>query len=151
MDEESIDINAPRAKVWDLVADFSNMGRWSPELRRIVWLGGAKGPSVGARFVGVNRHGPVPWATFSKVSKCDDESAIEWEVSTSGTRWGYRFEDAPGGGTRVTEYREPFRDTNALVKAVQRSGLIGRNREDLLRAGMRTTLERVKAAAEAAG
>ena len=150
MDEVSIDINAPRDKVWGLLADFTNMRRWSPELRRIIWLGGAKGPAVGARFAGINRHGPVPWATFSKVTKFEDGAAVEWEVSTSGTRWGYRFEDAPGGGTRVTEYREPFKDTMALVKAVQRSGLIGRNREDLMRAGMHTTLERVKAAAEGA-
>jgi uncharacterized membrane protein len=149
MDEVSIDINAPRAKVWDLVADFANMGRWSPELRRIIWLGRAKGPAVGARFVGVNRHGIVPWATLSKVSKCEEQSAIEWEVTTSSTRWGYRFEDAPGGGTRVTEYREPYKKRAALISAITRSGVIGRDREDLMVAGMRTTLERVKAAAEA--
>ena len=150
MDEVSIDVNAPRAKVWDLVADFDNMRRWSPELRRIIWLGGAKAPAVGARFLGVNRHGPVPWATLSKVSKCDDQSAIEWEVSTSAMRWGYRFEDLPGGGTRVTEYRAPYKHLNAAISAITKSGLIGRRREDLMRAGMQTTLERVKAAAEEA-
>jgi hypothetical protein len=149
MDEVSIDINAPRAKVWDLVADFANMRRWSPELRRIIWLGGAKGPAVGARFVGVNRHGIVPWATLSKVSKCDAQSAVEWEVTTSSTRWGYRFEDLPDGGTRVTEYREPYKKQNAAISALTRTGIIGRQREDLMVAGMRTTLERVKAAAEA--
>src|SRR5688572_9097026 len=100
MDEVSLDINAPRRQVWELIADFDNMGRWSPELRRIIWLGGAKAPEVGVRFVGINRHGLVPWATLSKVTKCDDATAIEWEVSTSSTRWGYRFEDTAGGGTR---------------------------------------------------
>ena len=150
MDEVSIDINAPRDKVWNLVADFTNMRRWSPELRRIIWLGGAKGPAVGARFMGVNRHGIVPWATMSKVSTCDDEAEIAWEVSTSAMRWGYRFEDAPGGGTRVTEFREPYKKRNAVISAITRSGLIGRQREDLMVEGMRTTLERVKAAAEGA-
>jgi hypothetical protein len=148
MDEVSIDVKAPRAKVWDLVADFTNMRRWSPELRRIVWLGGAKGPAVGARFLGVNRHGIVPWATLSKVSTCDAESEIAWEVSTSSMRWGYRFEDLPDGGTRVTEYREPYKMRNFLISGITKSGLIGRGREDLMVAGMRTTLERVKAAAE---
>jgi uncharacterized protein YndB with AHSA1/START domain len=150
MDEVSIDINAPRAKVWDLVADFGNMRRWSPELRRIVWLGRADGPAVGARFVGINRHGLALWATISKVSKCDEQSEIAWEVSPSSMRWGYRFEDLPAGGTRVTEYREPYKKQPAAINAVSRSGLIGRQREDLMRAGMQTTLERVKAAAESA-
>jgi len=149
MDEVSIDINAPRAKVWDLLADFDNMRRWSPELRRIIWLGGAKRPAVGARFLGVNRHGPVPWATLSKVSRCDDQVEIAWEVSTSAMRWGYRFADLPGGGTRVTEYRDQYKKRNPFISAVTRSGLIGRGREDLMVEGMRTTLERVKTAAEA--
>jgi uncharacterized protein YndB with AHSA1/START domain len=148
MDEVSIDINAPRDKVWALIADFANMRRWSPELRRIVWLGGAKAPAVGARFMGINRHGVVAWPTFSKVTKCDAGEAIEWQVQTSSTRWGYRFADTADGGTRVTEYREPFKNTPAPIALVQRSGVIGRNRDDLMRAGMRTTLERVKAAAE---
>ncbi len=148
MDEVSIDIAAPRAKVWDLIADFSNMGKWSPELRRIIWLGGAKGPTVGARFVGVNRHGPVPWATFSKITQCDDGEQIEWEVSTSSTRWGYRFEDTADGGTRVTEYREPYKNTPAVVAAFLNTGALGRDRDALMRDGMRTTLERVKGAAE---
>ena len=148
MDEVSIKINAPRARVWDLIADFSNMGKWSPELRRIIWLGGSKSPSVGARFVGVNRRGPVPWATMSKITKCDDGSQLEWEVSTSSTRWGYKFEDTANGGTKVTEYREPFKDSPAIIKAVQKSGLIGRDRDNLMLDGMRTTLMRVKAAAE---
>jgi hypothetical protein len=149
MDEVSIDINAPRAKVWDLVADFGNMGRWSPELKRIIWLGAAKGPAVGARFMGINRHGVMVWPTVSKVSKCDEQSQIEWEVSTSSMRWGYRFENLPGGGTRVTEYRDQYKKQNPLTSGFVRTGVIGRDRDDIVVAGMRTTLERVKAAAEA--
>src|SRR5205085_11261259 len=62
MDEVSIDIAAPRDKVWGLISDFGNMGTWSPELRRIIWLRGAKEPAVGARFLGINRHGVMAWA-----------------------------------------------------------------------------------------
>ncbi len=148
MDEVSIDINAPRAKVWDLIADFSNMGRWSPELVRIIWLGGAKSPAVGARFLGVNRHGLVPWATLCRVTKCDDGAAIEWDNVVGKMRWGYRLGDAAGGGTRVTEYREHIGEMPLVLRAMVRSGIIGRQREGLMRAGMQTTLERVKEAAE---
>ncbi len=148
MDEVSIDINAPRDKVWGLIADFGNMGRWSPELRRIIWVGRAKAPAVGAQFLGVNRHGLVPWATLCRVTKCDEGEAIEWDNRVGGMRWGYRFEDAPDGGTRVTEYRLEFKQMPRPIRAVVNSGVIGRDREDLMRAGMQTTLERVKAAAE---
>lgn len=149
MDEASIDIAAPRAKVWGLIADFSNMGKWSPELQRIIWLGGAKAPAVGARFMGINRHGVMVWPTISRVTKYAEGDQIEWEVSTSSTRWGYRLEDTADGGTRVTEYRDGYKNSPALLKITQRSGLIGRDRDALMRAGMQTTLERVKAAAEA--
>ena len=72
----------------------------------------------------------------------------EWQVAESGMLWGYRFE-ADGDGTIVTEYREKTKDTPFVVKLVQRSGIIGRDREALMVDGMRKTLERVKAAAEA--
>ncbi|MEY2398494.1 MAG: hypothetical protein QOJ00_1668 [Actinomycetota bacterium] len=150
MDEVSIDIAAPREKVWGLISDFGNMGTWSPELRRIIWLRGAKRPEVGARFMGVNRHGLMVWATISKITKCAEREQIEWEVSTSSTRWGYRFEDTATGGTRVTEYREEYKKSPAVLKLVQRSGMIGGDRDALMRQGMQTTLERVKAAAEGA-
>lgn len=149
MDEVSIDIAAPRAKVWGLIADFSNMGKWSPELRRISWLRGASGPAVGAKFVGINRHGPVPWATVSTITKCDEANQIEWEVSTSATRWGYRFEDTADGGTKVTEYREQYKPRNVVITTFLKTGVLGRDREALMVEGMRTTLERVKAVAEA--
>ena len=148
MDEVSIDVNAPRDKVWALVADFGNMGKWSPELVRNIWLGGAKGPAVGARFVGVNRHGVVPWATLCKITQCDEGRVIEWDNVVGKMRWGYRFEDIANGGTRVTEYREHLGEMPLVLRAMVRSGVIGRNRENLVVRGMRTTLERLKAAAE---
>jgi len=148
MDEVSIEIAKPRAEVWDLIADFNNMGRWSPELVKITWVGDESDPAVGAKFKGRNKHGFMQWSTTSTITQCEVGKVIEWEVNDSSTRWGFRFEDAAGGGTTVTEYREKYKDTMLLAKVVQRSGLLGRGREDLMRSGMRTTLQRVKAAAE---
>jgi hypothetical protein len=62
-------------------------------------------------------------------------------------RWGYRFEPVDSG-TRVTEYREKARETpwwNRLVYAV---GLMGRDTDATVRAGMAETLARLKAGAE---
>ena len=147
MDEVAVKINAPAEKVYDLITDVTQMGRWSPECTGGKWTGGATGPAVGATFKGSNRHGLARWTTHCTVTKADPGKAFEWEVKESGMRWGYRFEP-DGGGTLVTEYREQRAETPFYIKLVQRSGLIGRNREKLLVDGMRQTLERVKEAAE---
>ena len=75
MDEVSIEIAAPPAAVWDLVANFANMGRWSPELVSCTWLDGATEPAVGAKFKGTNRHGLARWSTKSVITKADEPSA----------------------------------------------------------------------------
>jgi uncharacterized protein YndB with AHSA1/START domain len=148
MDEVSIDVAAPPEKVWALLTDITQMGRWSPECTKCAWLDGAAGPEVGARFKGSNKHGLARWSTKSVVTKADAPSVFEWQVEESGMKWGYRFEPLPDGGTTVTEYRDKTREIKAYVKLVQKSGVLGRHRESLMVEGMRTTLERVKAAAE---
>ena len=147
MDEVAVNIKAPAEKVYDLITDVTQMGRWSPECTGGKWVDGATGPAVGARFKGSNRHGLMRWTTHCEVTKADPAKTFEWEVKESGMRWGYRFEPVDGG-TKVTEYRQQTRDTPFYIKLVQRSGLIGRNREQMLREGMQQTLERVKEAAE---
>jgi uncharacterized protein YndB with AHSA1/START domain len=147
MDEASLHIDAPADRIYDLVTDITQMGRWSPECTGGRWLGGASVPAVGARFKGSNKRGLMRWSTECEVTKADRPTNFEWQVTQSGMRWGYRFEP-DGDGTLVTEYREKTQETPLYVKAVQRSGLIGRDRERLMVEGMRATLERVKAAAE---
>ena len=41
--------------VWDLVADITRVGGWSPECVRAAWLGEPGRPRPGARFTGHNR------------------------------------------------------------------------------------------------
>lgn len=149
MDEVSLHIDAPAERLYDLVADVTQMGRWSPECTGGRWRGGATGPAEGARFRGANRRGPMRWWTHCTVTKADRPRAFEFRVNESGMVWGYRFEPQ-GEGTLVTEYRDHTRAVNPLVKFVQVSGLIGRDREALMVDGMRDTLERLKAAAEGA-
>jgi uncharacterized protein YndB with AHSA1/START domain len=148
MDEVTLHVDAPPEAVWRLVTDVTRMGQWSPECRKCVWLGGAGGAAVGAKFRGTNRHGPVQWRTTCTVVAADEPSHFAFEVDRSHMRWGYRFEP-DGGGTKVTEYRDHLGEVSAFTRFVQRSGMIGRNRESLMVDGMRATLERVKAAAEA--
>jgi uncharacterized protein YndB with AHSA1/START domain len=151
MDEVSMPIAAPPEQLYDLITDVTQMGRWSPECTGGKWLGGATGPATGARFRGSNKHGVMRWWTHCTVTKADRPSAFEFTVLESGMRWGYRFEPDlnDASSTVVTEYRAPAKKTPAVIKAVVKSGIIGRSREEMLVDGMRQSLERLKVAAEA--
>jgi uncharacterized protein YndB with AHSA1/START domain len=150
MDEVSLPIAAPAERLYDLITDVTQMGRWSPECTGGRWLGGAAGAVAGARFRGSNKHGVMRWWTHCTVTKADRPSAFEFTVAESGMRWGYRFESDPAddASTVVTEYRDHARKAPAIIQAVVRSGVIGRAREEMLVDGMRQSLERLKAAAE---
>ena len=147
-DEVSVWMDAPPAKVWDLVSDVTRIGEFSPETFEARWTRGSTGPEVGAYFKGhVKRNGvgPTYWS-LCKVTKCDPEKVFEFSVGTDAVtlnNWGYRME-REGTGTKVTEY---FR----LEPSLPMRGywlLLGHLRGRTNRRGIRTTLERMKAVLE---
>ena len=147
-DEVSIHVEASPDEIYGLVSDVTRVGEWSPECQRCAWLGGATGPAPGARFKGWNRRGLMRWTTTCTVVTAEPGREFAFEVDRSRMRWGYRMA-ADGEGCTVTEYREHLGDVSPLIKLVQLSGLLGRDRERLMVEGMTQTLERVKAIAEA--
>ncbi len=67
---EVIVIDTEPGAVYELVADLSRMGEWSPECEKVEWEEGATGPAVGAKFVGHNRTGPgkrIKWSRHGRV------------------------------------------------------------------------------------
>jgi len=71
--EVTVHMAAPAMKIWELVSDVRNTGRFSPETFDAEWLDGATGPEVGARFRGHvkrNEIGPVYWTTC-RVTDCE--------------------------------------------------------------------------------
>lgn len=148
MDDLHIDIEAPAVAVYDLVADITNMGRWSPETYRTAWLGGATKPVVGARFKGWNRQRilglPARWSTTSVIRQADRGRAFSFDTLLSGARWTYRF-DPTDTGCRVTESRELIRVPLAS-RALDL--VIGSTRNRQVHEGMEETLQRLKDAAE---
>uniref|UniRef100_A0AAU2JGV1 SRPBCC family protein n=1 Tax=Streptomyces sp. NBC_00049 TaxID=2903617 RepID=A0AAU2JGV1_9ACTN len=153
--EEHIVVDAAPADVHRLVADLRNMGRWSPECRR-VWV---PRTSVrrGSRFVGFNRRGLFVWFTTGRVTALRAPAApagcgeFIFDVGILGlpiARWGYRFEPQ-GDGTRVTETWQDLRTGRGarlteLLGAVF-AGTDPERRIEVNRAGMRTTLARLAA------
>ena len=148
-DSVTVHISAPPEKVWGLVSDITNTGKFSPETFEAEWLDGATGPGVGTRFRGHvrrNGRGPVYW-TVCKITA--SEPGREFAFAVVGPRertlntWRYRFEPS-GDGTDVTESFQL--DDNPLTKAYW--AVAGRWRGRTNRDGMQQTLERIKAVAE---
>ena len=155
-DVVSVTIAAPPEAVWDMVADVTRMGEWSPECHSCRWVGKRREPVVGARFVGFNRRGWARWITTNQVEEADRGRAFVFRVRETGVRWGYELEpidgnDAGGDGatrTRLTESRDLSDARTWLIRLAGPfvGGVDGHAEE--LRAGMRQTLTRIKAAAE---
>ncbi|MEU9374311.1 SRPBCC family protein [Streptomyces sp. NPDC048255] len=154
--EEHIVVDAAPADVHRMVADLRNMGRWSPECRR-VWV--PRPPArPGSRFVGLNRRGPFVWFTTGRITSLSapatatEPGELTFDVGVFGlpiARWGYRFEPE-GDGTRVTETWQDLRTgrgarLTVLLGAVF-AGTGTESRIAVNRAGMRATLARLAAA-----
>ncbi len=148
MDEFSVDISAPPDRVWSLITDVTQMGRWSPECWSCTWLDGSGGPAVGAQFKGRNKRGLMRWSTISTVVIADAPDHFAFEVDDSGMRWGYRLEET-SSGTRLAEYRQKVGPQPWWVRLAYATRLLGRDPDAIVRRGMSETLDRLKAAAEA--
>jgi len=143
--QESIVINATPESVYDLVADISNMGRFSPETRACEWKDSG-GAAVGATFRGHNKYRAMRWSNTCEVLAAErgKEFAFRRPGPDQSTTWRYLFEPVEGG-TRLTESWYQERLPAAFIRAT--IGLMLRGRD--VNQGVRTTLERIKAEAEA--
>ncbi len=147
VDETSIDVAASPDTLYDLVADITNMGRWSPETYRTEWLDGATAPRVGAKFKGWNQDklGPIPikWSTVCTIKTAARGEEFAFTVRQSGATWTYRFEPS-ALGTKLTERRED--GDKPLVARIFNK--VVPNRDRTVVDGMQQTLERIKHAVE---
>jgi hypothetical protein len=147
--EVQVHVDAPPEVVYGVVSDVKRMGEWSPETIKCVWLDGATGPAVDARFKGTNKRGFVTWSTKPKVVVADPGREFAFDVG-SDTRWIYRF-DADGTGTKLTESFEMLRDLPWYYAFAERYLMRVKDRRADLVGGMTVTLERIKRVVESEG
>ncbi len=140
-------IAAPISDVYDAVTDVSRMGEWSPECVACRWVGGATGPSVGAKFEGDNvaTVGPITlkrWTTTCEVVEARPNSTFAF-IAEGNSTWRYEFAERDGA-TIVTESfsHPPYVGWQKWV--------YGRlaNRQKAMTTGMDATLGRIKQALE---
>ncbi len=144
--EGKIHVNAAPEKIWAMISDVTRMGEWSPETHKAEWVEGATGPVEGARFKGSNKKGLMRWSTKVRVLAAEPGKEFSF-VTMAGqkdqTRWSYKLEATADGGTDLTESCETF-----YTPAIGKILFPDKRRGPQIDAGIRTTLERLKAAAE---
>jgi hypothetical protein len=149
-DSASIHINATPDTVYDLIADVRRMGEWSPECVRCEWLEPATTAAVGARFKAHNKRTWMRWSNTPTVITADRPREFAFSRRSTGAgEYIWRFHLQPEGnhGTHLTESYEAVRAETWLVSTFAR--LFTPNTEaQHLKTGMRTTVTRIKQAAE---
>ncbi|MDH6199291.1 hypothetical protein M2272_005961 [Mycobacterium frederiksbergense] len=146
----TVRMSAPADRIWDLISDVRNTGKFSPEVMEAEWLDDATGPALGARFRGHvkrNEIGPIYWTTC-KVTACDPGREFGFAVllgDRAVNNWHYRL--TPTGSE--TDVTESFRMTPGAFTTLF-SVLGGQLRTRRNVRDMRTTLERIKAVVETA-
>ncbi|MDQ1476810.1 MAG: hypothetical protein QOE62_2039 [Actinomycetota bacterium] len=149
----TIGIDASPEELYDLVSDVRRMGEWSPECQRCIWLDGATGPAVGARFKGSNAHGKARWSTKTKVVVADpgrEFAFVTGHLRRDMTKWSYRFEPT-ANGTTVTESFEMLANMPWYFALGDRFLMGVKDRRADLEENMAETLQRLKSASERRG
>jgi hypothetical protein len=141
-----VHIEAAPDTVYRVVSDVTRMGEWSPETTKCVWLDGATGAAVGARFKGSNKRGFVRWSTKPTVVVAEPGREFAFDVGTD-VRWTYRFE-GEGDGTKLSESFEMLRDLRWYYAVAERWLMNVRDRKADLELAMTETLQHIKQVVE---
>ncbi|MFD5885058.1 SRPBCC family protein [Streptomyces sp. NPDC060334] len=159
---ESVIIAAPPEEVYASISDVKRMPQWSPECVKVLLL-----PSRSRSrpsFIGFNRNGVRHWFTLCQVTTADAPKEFAFRVSVAGlpiATWGFRLRHADHhhtaaatSSTHVTQYWHDLRQgpfgavADLLGRTVAGTSPAARVRVN--RAGMTTTLHRLKHSMEGA-
>ena len=145
--EASIHVDAPPARVWEIVSDQRRMNEFSPETYRQKFFGDEI--RQGTVSINLNKRKGFFWPSASRITVFERERRLAFYVYGPADTWSYDLEPS-GDGTLVTERRELKNGKRSfLSKVTARVALGGIDSHDVeLKAGMETTLSRIKAEAE---
>ena len=139
-------VDAPPSVVFSILADPRQHQRidGSGSLRGMV-TGPDRLRATGDRFGVAMRLFGVPYRISNTVVELEPDRRIAWR-HFGAHRWRYELHPTPERRTRVTETWDASRYRPAAFRLLALAGFPARNRR-----GIAATLERLKAAAEAAG
>jgi uncharacterized protein YndB with AHSA1/START domain len=145
--EASIHIDATPARVWEIVADQRRMNEFSPETYRQKFFGDEI--KQGTISINLNKRKAFFWPSASRITEFVPERRLAFYVYGPADTWSYDLEPN-ADGTTLTERRELKNGKRSILsKVTARMALGGIDSHDIeLKAGMETTLARIKAEAE---
>ena len=145
----SIVVARPSEEVYDLVADVTRTGEWSPICTGCWWDDG-DGPRPGAWFTGRNETPTRVWETRSQVAVADRGREFTWVVGQGFVRWSYLLTPVEGG-TRLTESWEflPAGQASFVERYGDDAPAQVAERTEAARRGIPETLAAIKRVAEA--
>ena len=144
----TVEIAARPDAVYDLIADVTRMGEWSPECVRCRWLDGAEEAYPGARFRGTSRNGWHRWSTRSMVVVAERGRELAFDVTyfrLPVATWTYELQPS-SAGTCLTERVHDTR--GRLLRAVSPLVTGSSNRARRNDETMHATVQRLKEVAE---
>ena len=145
--QASIEIAAPPEIVYDLIADITRMGEWSPECYRCEWLDATSAAAVGKRFRGYNRLRRYRWERTAVIDIANRGREFSFTTINEGTgrqetRWHYKMDSSPSG----TVLTESFQFLWCRRRDRFAEMFVPRGRQ--VNRGIKETLRRIKDAAE---
>lgn len=146
--EDSIEIDASPAEVWSLIGDVCRIPEWSPQVTSTRLRSGFAESAVGAEFTNRNEQGELVWTTHGEIVRFVPERELAFRIAENWVIWSFTLE-ALGDGTRLTNRRETPDGISDLSAEWTDAYLGGQETFTAsMRAGVRATLENIKAAAE---
>jgi len=145
-------IEASPDALYAIKADVTRTPELTPDIVKCVWLDGATGPAVGARFKAINSAGRGPkWSNKPVVTVADPGKEFTFTRTEpfGGTiEWKHVF-TAEGTGTRVTESYTVLQPLSIVGWFIIGTLYGLKDRQHDLRASMLASLDRLAEVAEA--
>lgn len=145
---DSVQIDAPAERVWALVSDVCRMPDWSPQVDSTRLRSGFDSVALGTQFTNRNSAGELVWTTHAEIVHFEPGREIAFRVEENWLVWSFTV-TPDGPGALLTQTREAPDGVSDLSLELT-NGFMGGVEEFTasMRAGMRLTLERIKAEAE---
>lgn len=147
---DHIDIAAAPEAVWALVSDPRNLTRWSPQVESTRLK--AEEPGPGVRFTNLNAEGELTWVTHAEIVAFTPPEELAFRVEENAVVWSFHLAPDGSGGTRLTQRRDAPEGISAASRELTDTFMGGPEAfTATMRAGMRQTLEAIRAEAESRG